>query len=833
MKTNRGVSATVIVVLMILCATIVPMMPSSDAASGKLDIVSVNYGHGAVSYSVETDSPFIYVIVLDEAGNIVYLGPSSDVKQGVASGSFVKALDLGSYFLKVIGDKADVTDTKPFNVYPDVAGIDVSFQKTMVVGDKGSVEYKILPDGARGTVVLTSSNPEIVSVSDDNTILAVSVGVAYITVTVDGEFSGMCCVTVTDKVGSYVDITSVEYFEDKVYFKLTSDCPYVYVMVCDTNGNIVYTASNPTVQNGAVDSSFIKNLVKGLYVLHVQGPVSTIYDDFEFNTETPVSGITVNVPVMTVGIGSGIVPNYTISPWNATVTDVTYESSDSAVVSVENGNKLVAVGPGTAYISIITVDGGYRTSFAVTVSETVGSSLKIKDVSYKEANISFSIDTDCSFVYVLVLDKDNNLVCFGPSRSVVNGHLDSSFVKYLDDGDYVLRVQGESSKVFHTMPFKVDNGTKIPVLDVILDKTFLDVIVGDRFEINVKLLPENATDKTVSWSISDEDVISYDSDGKFTAKSKGTAVLTAKSGDYQAECIVTVDGNGSAASNKDGSVTITTVEKNEFEGGSTEIIKIVDKKDGEVIGTTDIIVINNENTGILTEAKETTDINGNKQSEVKSTIVSGKNDVSKSEIDAALSQAKAASSQMTEGKITVKIEDAGRGSLSISNEAMKAASEADVELSFEDSSIILDKTVIENFSEGRINVSSGNPAKAVGPAIGVSMLVTKEFNLSVGDSDIHELGGTIRLVVDCEIPEGYSADDIRAWYADENGMLTPVNCTWENGKAIIEVSHLSTYVVGVGETNYVAGNATPLTVAVIVGIIGILLCLTYPFLRKD
>ena len=164
---------------------------------------------------------------------------------------------------------------------------------------------------------------------------------------------------------------------------------------------------------------------------------------------------------------------------------------------------------------------------------------------------------------------------------------------------------------------------------------------------------------------------------------------------------------------------------------------------------------------------------------------------------------------------------------------MKAASEADVELSFEDSSIILDKTVIENFSEGRINVSSGNPAKAVGPAIGVSMLVTKEFNLSVGDSDIHELGGTIRLVVDCEIPEGYSADDIRAWYADENGMLTPVNCTWENGKAIIEVSHLSTYVVGVGETNYIAGNVAPLIAAVIVGIIGILLCLTYPFLRKD
>lgn len=56
------------------------------------------------------------------------------------------------------------------------------------------------------------------------------------------------------------------------------------------------------------------------------------------------------------------------------------------------------------------------------------------------------------------------------------------------------------------------------------------------------MLPENAEDKTVTWSSSSDAVAEVDENGTVTAIETGEAVITAEAGGFKAECRITVVG---------------------------------------------------------------------------------------------------------------------------------------------------------------------------------------------------------------------------------------------------------------------------------------------------
>jgi len=78
-----------------------------------------------------------------------------------------------------------------------------------------------------------------------------------------------------------------------------------------------------------------------------------------------------------------------------------------------------------------------------------------------------------------------------------------------------------------------------PVTGISLDTPTLTLAVGEDYTFTATVLPENATDKTVIWSSSAND-IAVVSDGILTALSQGTAVITAQAGNQTSVCIVTV-----------------------------------------------------------------------------------------------------------------------------------------------------------------------------------------------------------------------------------------------------------------------------------------------------
>ena len=68
-----------------------------------------------------------------------------------------------------------------------------------------------------------------------------------------------------------------------------------------------------------------------------------------------------------------------------------------------------------------------------------------------------------------------------------------------------------------------------------------EIFVGAEEKLTATVLPEDATNKDVTWTSSDTTIATVDSNGKVTAKSVGAAIITAKAGDKSATCTITVN----------------------------------------------------------------------------------------------------------------------------------------------------------------------------------------------------------------------------------------------------------------------------------------------------
>ena len=101
----------------------------------------------------------------------------------------------------------------------------------------------------------------------------------------------------------------------------------------------------------------------------------------------------------------------------------------------------------------------------------------------------------------------------------------------------------------------------MPVSGVALDKTSAELQVGKTLTLTATVTPDNATDKAVAWTSSNDAVATVDANGVVTAKAEGTATIIATAGGKTATCTVTVKAapryyyNSTTTTTKDGSKT--------------------------------------------------------------------------------------------------------------------------------------------------------------------------------------------------------------------------------------------------------------------------------------
>ena len=85
----------------------------------------------------------------------------------------------------------------------------------------------------------------------------------------------------------------------------------------------------------------------------------------------------------------------------------------------------------------------------------------------------------------------------------------------------------------------IEAAVTTPVASISVDPTTLSLTVGGTGTITPTVLPDDATDPSVTWESSDPDKASV-VDGGVTAIAEGTVTITATAGDKSATCEVTI-----------------------------------------------------------------------------------------------------------------------------------------------------------------------------------------------------------------------------------------------------------------------------------------------------
>ncbi len=185
---------------------------------------------------------------------------------------------------------------------------------------------------------------------------------------------------------------------------------------------------------------------------------------------------------------------------------------------------------GTQKITVTYV--GKTTTFDVTVNKVEITGVEIKSNPTKTTYYTGeSFSTEGLELLVSYNNGTTEIVTFGFSTTGFN----SSTV-----GTKTIKVsyKGFSDTFTVTIIEKI-----VPVTGVTINKTSLSLYKYFTETLTATITPNNATDKSVTWSSSDTSVATVDDNGKVTGVNDGTAIITitTNDGNFTAECEVTVE----------------------------------------------------------------------------------------------------------------------------------------------------------------------------------------------------------------------------------------------------------------------------------------------------
>lgn len=389
-------------------------------------------------------------------------------------------------------------------------------ETTMYVGETKRLTYTVLPiNASKNAVTWTSTNPSVATVDASGRVTARQVGSTVIMLkSLDGGHTAYCTVNVRQIAeGIKFDKSEIEMMTGQVH-----ELEYTLIPVNATDGHLVWESSDTKIV--VVDDAG-KVTAKGPGVAFViarteAGGMSYV----KVTVKEPVKGLLLNFSEKTIYVRDSFQLKVSVTPSEASNLEVEWKSSNTNVATVSKDGEVTGLAPGTAIITCTTKDGGFFASCVVTVRERL-TSMKLNYDEYrlsinKSVTLSVMVDdepvTDQQFKWV----SSNSDVASVNKNGKVTGHK----IGFATITAYALDGSGAEASC--------DVEVVRPVKKVTLDKTYLNMLVGETKQLKAKIEPSNASYKTPNWIVEgDEGVVIVDEDGYITALKEGSVTIKA------------------------------------------------------------------------------------------------------------------------------------------------------------------------------------------------------------------------------------------------------------------------------------------------------------------
>ena len=437
------------------------------------------------------------------------------------------------------GSKTDKCSVEVESAYVPVTKVEileVSGVLNLKKGDTHTFAAKVYPDDATDkTVIWSVSDEKVITVDQNGKITAVGGGNAKVTVTSKSEGKTAECevsvaVPVTDVILSKASAELTEGDELELTIAVNpSDA---------TNKNVTWSSSDETVakvMNGKVTA--LKPGSAKITVTTEDGGKKAECAVTVVAKTYPVTGVTLDKASVELAEGDELQLVATVTPSNATNKNVTWSSSDETVAKVVGG-KVTALKTGVAKITVTTSDGGKTAECTVAV---IAKTYPVTGVALDKTSAELTEGDELVLTATITPSNATNRNVTWSSSDETVAKVVGGKVTALKAGSARITVTtedgGKTASCDVTVKPRVVNVTSVEISS---SPANLSMLVGDEFTFAAKVLPENATDKSVAWKSSATNVISIDGTGKAKALAPGQAVITVTSTDGGKSASVTV-----------------------------------------------------------------------------------------------------------------------------------------------------------------------------------------------------------------------------------------------------------------------------------------------------
>ena len=235
--------------------------------------------------------------------------------------------------------------------------------------------------------------------------------------------------------------------------------------------------------------------------------------------------VTLDMTEAWLNVGETVTLVAKVLPEYADNREVTWRSDNDAVAQVDDNGVVTAVAPGTATVTVSTLDGSnLSANCIVTVIKPV---VLAESITLDMTEVWLNMGETVTLVAkVLPEDADNREVTWRSDNDAVAQVDDNGVVTAVAPGTATVTVSTlDGSNLSATCEIRVVKPVVL-VESITLDIIAANMNVGDTMMLTATVLPEDADNREVTWISGNEDVVTVDNNGVVTAVAPGTATVT-------------------------------------------------------------------------------------------------------------------------------------------------------------------------------------------------------------------------------------------------------------------------------------------------------------------
>lgn len=383
---------------------------------------------------------------------------------------------------------------------------------SMSVGEEKQLNVQITPnDATNQSLYYSSSNPKVITISNDGKIEAVGEGTATITVQSNNGKEAICTIN-TNNLISKVEILNPI---DSLSMQAQSTYPIRYRVFnqageiddtledlvkikCSDTKNIRVNPDKSITNTGAIVTvkvtAYVGNIEDSFWVAYIPDPKES--DSFRIINKKAKMALRDTFQIKTK-----------VEPDTASAKLVKFYTSDPRIATVDKNGKLTPIKPGT--VTVTAFQGGRTDTFEIEISENV---ISLEDISLSQTNIAKKMEEEkeLTFSYVPVTPTDDVTLKWESTNQ------DIASVD-IDDNAKVIKIKKgykPGKATINIMNGDINKTIQVTSYGIGLEDSFVFVDRESEYQLEPIILLPNENEKyTITYQSDNPDKISVDENG--------------------------------------------------------------------------------------------------------------------------------------------------------------------------------------------------------------------------------------------------------------------------------------------------------------------------------